>query len=419
MHIDKNIVIPDRNGFYGQFGGAFIPEILRPVIVELETAFRQAAEEDSFWNEFMDELHHYSCRPTPITPLRNLSRQLGGARLFLKREDLNQTGAHKLNNVVGQALLTKRMGKKRIIAETGAGQHGVATAMIAARFGLECSIYMGAEDVARQQPNVFWMKRMGAEVITVDEGTQTLKDAINAAMRDWIESFDETHYLLGTAAGPHPFPAMVTWFQSVIGKECHIQMQELTGRLPDQVFACVGGGSNALGIFQGFIHEPEIRLIGAEAGGLGIDGSDHAARLASDHARIGVAHGYKSYFLSNTDGQMNDTYSIAAGLDYIGVSPILAHLAEQGRVEFTATTDTESIEATELLMEHEGIIPALESAHGLAAAIKVAKELNEEQHLLVNLSGRGDKDIFNMAEIFDAAAWRQYLREQVESKHES
>ncbi len=416
MNISNDIIVPDINGFYGEFGGAFVPEILRPVLQQLEQNFREISNDQDFWDSFITELTQYSCRPTPITPLHNLSAQLGGAKIYLKREDLNQTGAHKLNNVVGQALLAKRMNKTRLIAETGAGQHGVATAMIAARFGLDCTIYMGAEDVQRQHPNVFWMRRMGAEVITVEEGTQTLKDAINAALRDWIESFEDTHYLLGTAAGPHPFPALVMWFQSVIGKECAVQMRQLLGRDPDRVYACVGGGSNALGIFQGFLHNPQVLLIGAEAGGQGTDTQSHAARLATSAGKIGVAHGYKSYFLSNTDGQMNDTYSIAAGLDYIGISPVLSHLHTRDRVQFTTATDDETTAATELLMNTEGIIPALESAHGLAAAIADAPSLSPENTLLVNLSGRGDKDIFNMANIFDPREWRAFLAEQIGSE---
>ncbi len=411
MDVDNGVIVRHDRGFYGPYGGAYIPEILRPVMQELEREVNRIQQDPDFWKAYLMELQSYSCRPTPITALPSLSRHLGGARLFLKREDLNHTGAHKLNNVVGQALLTRRLGKKRVIAETGAGQHGVATAMVAARHGLECTIYMGAEDVARQYPNVFWMRQMGAEVIPVEDGTRTLKDAINAALRDWIERFEDTHYLLGTAAGPHPFPSLVAWLQSVIGKESRQQFLAAYQCLPREIHACVGGGSNALGLFQGFLGDPDVKLVGAEAGGTGA--TAHASRIASGKGRLGIAHGYKSYFLSDREGQMEDTYSIAAGLDYVGISPILAKLADDRRVEFVAVSDTETTEAARLLMGHEGIIPALESAHGLASAFRAARESSPDDCILVNLSGRGDKDIFNMARLFDARDWEAYLRERV------
>ncbi|MEO8214040.1 MAG: tryptophan synthase subunit beta, partial [Myxococcales bacterium] len=330
-------------GYYGRFGGAFIPEILVATFDELERAFREARNDPAFWREYQAMMSSYSCRPTPITFAENLTRHFGGARIFIKREDLNHTGAHKANNVMGQGLLMKRMGKKRVIAETGAGQHGVATATMAAKFGFECTIYMGEVDVARQRPNVFWMERLGARVVPVTEGSRTLKDAINEAFRDWVTNMDDTHYALGTACGPHPFPEMVTYFQSIVGKEARPQIIEAAGKLPRRVFACVGGGSNALGIFSGFFDDAAVELVGVEAGGHGLDTHEHAARLSSPDASVGIAQGYKTYFLQNRDGQMNDTHSVAAGLDNVGVSPILAAHKESGRVRFEATTDRQVV----------------------------------------------------------------------------
>lgn len=405
--------VPGREGYYGAFGGAFIPEILHETIAELQDAFTAAQADPSFWESYVALMSSYSCRPTPITHLSNLSQQLGGAQIYVKREDLNHTGAHKANNVMGQGLLTKRMGKKRVIAETGAGQHGVATATMAARMGFECTVYMGATDVARQRPNVFWMEQLGAKVVTVEDGTQTLKDAINAALRDWSESMDTTHYVMGTVCGPHPFPQMVTYFQSIIGREARGQMVEVTGKLPQRVYACIGGGSNASGVFAGFLDDPGVELIGVEAGGLGLDTGQHAARLAQHSGRLGVAQGYKTCFLQNAEGQMQPTYSVAAGLDYIGVGPILAYLHTLGRIRVEAATDAEVLEALKLVMRREGIIPALESAHAFVTALREAPSLSPQESILVNQSGRGDKDIFTIAEALGDARWRAFLRDKV------
>ena len=352
----------NEKGYYGRFGGAFIPEILVATFEELTAAFEDAKADPTFWQAFEELMSTYSCRPTPITFAENLTEHFGGARIYIKREDLNHTGAHKANNVMGQGLLIQRMGKTRVIAETGAGQHGVATATMAAKFGLDCTIYMGEVDVLRQRPNVFWMERMGAEVVPVTEGTRTLKDAINEAFRDWVTNMDTTHYALGTACGPHPFPEMVSWFQSIIGREARAQMLDRVGRLPDRVYACVGGGSNAMGIFSGFFDD-DVELVGVEAGGEGVASGRHAARLAGEDASLGVAQGYLTYFLQNPDGQMNETHSVAAGLDYVGVSPILAHLHETGRVRFESATDKEVVDALTLTLRKEGLIPALESTH--------------------------------------------------------
>ncbi len=400
-------------GYYGQFGGAYIPEILVATFDELTLAYESAKADPTFWQEFEELMRTYSCRPTPITFAENLTRHFGGAQIYIKREDLNHTGAHKVNNVMGQGLLIKRMGKSRVIAETGAGQHGVATATMAAKFGLECTIYMGEVDVARQRPNVFWMERLGADVVPVTHGSRTLKDAINEAFRDWVTNMDTTHYALGTVCGPHPFPAMVSWLQSIIGKEARAQMLERTNRLPHRVYACVGGGSNAMGIFSGFF-EDEVELIGVEAGGRGIDSGAHAARLASKDASLGVAQGYKTFFLQDDDGQMRHTHSVAAGLDYVGVSPILSHLHEQGRVRFESATDREVVDALALTVRKEGLIPALESSHAFVQAFKEAPELSSDDILLINQSGRGDKDIFTVADAFGDPKWEQFIRDKAE-----
>lgn len=404
---------PGREGYYGPFGGAFIPEILHETIAELTAAFAAAQADPTFWDEYIALMRSYSCRPTPLTHLRNLSQQFGGAQIYVKREDLNHTGAHKANNVMGQGLLTQRMGKSRVIAETGAGQHGVATATMAARMGFECTIYMGALDVARQRPNVFWMEQLGATVVVVEDGTQTLKDAINAALRDWSESMDTTHYVMGTVCGPHPFPQMVTYFQSIIGQEARQQILQATGALPQRVYACVGGGSNASGIFAGFLDDREVELIGVEAGGLGLDSGQHAARLAQHVGRPGVAQGYKTCFLQNAEGQMQPTHSVAAGLDYIGVGPILAYLHQIGRIRVEAATDAEVLQALQLVMRREGIIPALESAHAFVTALHEAPHLSAAAAILINQSGRGDKDIFTIAEALGDARWRAFLRDKV------
>ncbi len=407
----KEIFEPAREGYYGPYGGAFVPEVLHTTLEELKAAFAAARRDPSFWEEFLRQMRTYSCRPTPITYLENLSRARGGARIFLKREDLNQTGAHKINNVMGQGLLVKRMGKSRVIAETGAGQHGVATATMAARLGLECTVYMGAVDVERQRPNVFWMEQLGAKVVPVTDGSATLKDAINECFRDWAYSMDHTHYVLGTACGPHPFPQIVAYFQRIIGQEAREQMLALIGRLPDRVYACVGGGSNATGIFLGFLDDEQVELVGVEAGGRGLDSGQHAARLAGDGS-VGVAQGYKTFFLQDGEGQMRHTHSVAAGLDYIGVSPILAYLRDQGRVRFAVATDEEVIAALRELMAAEGIIGALESVHAVAGALREVGSMRPDQAVLINLSGRGDKDIFTIASALQDRGWAQFLKDK-------
>ena len=410
--VDK-IFEHEREGYYGEYGGAFIPEILRTTLDELIDVFDTARRDPAFWPEFQQVMQTYSCRPTPITHLENLSREIGGAQIYLKREDLNHTGAHKANNVMGQGLLVRRMGKKRVIAETGAGQHGVATATMAARFGLECTIYMGAVDVERQRPNVFWMEQLGAKVVAVTDGSATLKDAINESMRDWAYSMADTHYVLGTACGPHPFPQIVAYFQRIIGEESRAQMLQAPGRLPDRVYACVGGGSNATGIFLGFLDDAEVELVGIEAGGRGIASGEHAARIADNVGTPGVAQGYKTYFFQNAEGQMRHTHSVSAGLDYIGVSPILAHLADIGRVRVGAATDVEVIDALKRMMKAEGIIGALESTHALAGALREGGAMSADQIVLISLSGRGDKDIFTIADALEDENWNRFLRDKV------
>jgi len=404
-----------RPGFFGELGGAYIPEILHETIAELCEAFESARRDPLFWESYAQLMSTYSCRPTPVTFCENLTRAGGGARIFVKREDLNHTGAHKANNVMGQGLLVKRMGKTRVIAETGAGQHGVATATMAAKMGFECTVYMGAEDVERQRPNVFWMEQLGARVVAVEDGTRTLKDAINAALRDWADSMSHTHYVLGTVCGPHPFPLMVTWFQSIIGQEARRQMLELNGTLPRRVYACVGGGSNASGIFTGFLDDRDVDLVGVEAGGLGLGSGKHAARIAGGQGSIGVAQGYKTYFMQDQEGQMLDTHSISAGLDYIGVGPILAWLHQRGRVRFEAATDQEVLDAFRLTVRNEGLIPALESSHAIVQAMKEVGQLGAGDAVLINLSGRGDKDIFTIADALGDERWYEFLRERVEN----
>ncbi|WP_419661839.1 trpB: tryptophan synthase, subunit beta [Desulfosarcina variabilis str. Montpellier] len=405
-----------NRGYFGNFGGAFLPEILVATFDELEEMYEAVRHDPTFWQEYEQLMASYSCRPTPVTYAENLTRHFGGARIFIKREDLNHTGAHKANNVMGQGLLVRRMGKTRVIAETGAGQHGVATATMAARFGFDCTIYMGEVDVERQRPNVFWMEQLGATVVPVKDGTRILKDAINSAFRDWVTKMDSTHYVLGTACGPHPFPEMVAWFQSIVGKEARRQLMEREGRLPTRVYACVGGGSNAMGVFSGFFDD-DVELIGVEAAGRGLDSGEHAARLCSDDASVGVAQGYKTYFLQDDNGQMRETHSIAAGLDYVGVSPILSDLKEKGRVRFEGATDQEVIEAVRLTMRKEGVIPALESAHAFARAFKEAPTLSSEDIILINQSGRGDKDIFTIADAFDDPKWKQFIIEKARQYH--
>jgi tryptophan synthase beta chain len=409
-----NESIRAKNGYFEGFGGAFIPEILHATFEELKQAFEAARSDPTFWAEYVELMGQYSCRPTPLTFAENLTQHFGGARIFIKREDLNHTGAHKANNVMGQGLLVKRMGKKRVIAETGAGQHGVACATMAAKFGFSCTIYMGELDVERQRPNVFWMERLGATVVPVKEGSRTLKDAINEAFRDWVSNMDDTHYVLGTACGPHPFPEMVTYFQSIIGLEARRQILERTGQLPKRVYACVGGGSNAMGIFSGFLGDPGVELVGVEAGGDGVTTTRHAARLSSRDASVGVAQGYKTYFLQNDDGQMNETHSVAAGLDYVGVSPILAHFHDTKRARFEAATDTEVVEALKLTIRKEGLIPALESSHAFAQAFKEVGSLSRDDIVLINQSGRGDKDIFTVADAFKDPKWEAFIQKKAE-----
>jgi tryptophan synthase beta chain len=403
----------NKRGYYGEFGGAFIPETLVATFDQLLDAFEEAKNDPTFWQEYEDIMSTYSCRPTPLTLAENLTQQLEGPRIYIKREDLNHTGAHKANNVMGQGLLVKRMGKSRVIAETGAGQHGVATATMAAKFGFRCTIYMGEVDVARQRPNVFWMERLGAEVVTVREGSRMLKDAINEAFRDWVTHMDDTHYVLGTACGPHPFPEMVSYFQSVIGKEARNQILGREGKLPARIYACVGGGSNALGIFSAFLDDP-VDLVGVEAGGKGLQTAHHAARLASNDGTLGVAQGYKTYFLQNRDGQMKETHSVAAGLDYVGVSPILASFREKNRVRFEATTDQAVLDALTLTLRKEGLVPALESAHAFAQAFKEVSDLSKDDLIIINQSGRGDKDIFTIADAFADPKWQRFIQEKAE-----
>ncbi len=406
----------NERGYYEGFGGAYLPEILVATFEELTETFRKAKADPAFWQEYADLMSTYSCRPTPLTFAENLTRLFGGARIYVKREDLNHTGAHKANNVIGQGLLVRRMGKTRVIAETGAGQHGVATATMAARFGFKCTIYMGEVDVERQRPNVFWMERLGAEVIPVKEGSRILKDAINEAFRDWVSNMDTTHYVLGTACGPHPFPEMVSWFQSIIGKEARDQILKCEERLPKRVYACVGGGSNAMGIFSGFMDDP-VELVGVEAGGKGLESGFHASRLCSREASIGIAQGYKTYFLQDSDGQMRETHSVAAGLDYIGVSPILSHLKERGRVRFEAATDREVVDALALTIRKEGLIPALESSHAFAQAFKEAPSMSRDDIIIINQSGRGDKDIFTIADAFGDPNWEDFIIKKAEQYH--
>ena len=386
---------PDDRGHFGIFGGRFVAETLMPLILELEAAYADAKNSTSFQADFDYYAAHYIGRPSPLYFAERLTKHLGGAKIYFKRDELNHTGAHKINNTLGQILLAKRMGKTRIIAETGAGQHGVATATVCALFDLPCVVYMGATDIERQAPNVFRMKLLGAEVIPVTSGTGTLKDAMNDALRDWVANVEDTFYIIGTVAGPHPYPMMVRDFQSVIGVETREQIELAEGRLPDALVACIGGGSNAMGLFHPFLDE-KVRIIGGEAGGLGVNTDKHAASLTGGHP--GVLHGNRTYLLQNDDGQITDAHSISAGLDYPGIGPEHAWLHDQGRVEYVSVTDEEALEAFQLCCRTEGIIPALEPAHALAHVVKLAPEMDREQILVMNLCGRGDKDIFAIAE---------------------
>jgi tryptophan synthase beta chain len=388
--------LPDAGGHFGPYGGIFVAETLSHALQELLAAYQSCRRDAAFMAEFHDELTHYVGRPSPIYHARRWSAMLGGAQIYLKREDLNHTGAHKINNTMGQALLARRMGKKRVIAETGAGMHGVASATVAARFGMRCMVYMGSEDIRRQAQNVYRMKLLGAEVVPVESGSKTLKDALNEAMRDWVTNVEDTYYIIGTVAGPHPYPMMVRDFQSVIGEECKWQMPELTGRQPDAIIACVGGGSNAMGIFYPYIQQQGVRLIGVEAAGEGLATGRHAASISA--GTPGVLHGNRTYLLQDANGQIAETHSVSAGLDYPGVGPEHAWLNDQRRAEYVAVTDDEALKAFRDLCRYEGIIPALESAHAVAHAAKIAPSMPADKTLLVNLSGRGDKDMQTVAD---------------------
>lgn len=387
-------------GYFEEFGGRFVPETLMPALDELEEVYLEMKDDPEFINQLKSLLADYSGRPTSLYYAEQLTKHFGGAKIYLKREDLNHTGAHKINNTLGQILLAKKMGKQRIIAETGAGQHGVATATVAARFNLDCEIYMGAEDIERQALNVYKMEMLGAEVIPVTSGTQTLKDATNEAIRDWVTNVEDTHYIIGSVVGPHPYPEMVRDFQRIIGDETKRQIKEKEGRLPDYLLACVGGGSNAMGLFYPFVDDQEVKMIGIEASGKGIESGQHAATLSA--GRVGVLHGSKSYLLQDDDGQVIPAYSISAGLDYPGVGPEHSYLKSIERVDYQSATDMEAVAAFKLLSEKEGIIPALESSHALSYLEKLAPELDQDQIIVVNLSGRGDKDINNFKKIREA-----------------
>ena len=386
---------PDANGHFGEFGGRYVAETLMPLILELEQAYIAAKADPAFQAELDDLLKHYVGRPSPLYFAERLTDELGGAKIYLKRDELNHTGAHKINNFIGQILLARRMGKSRIIAETGAGQHGVATATVAARFGLPCTIYMGARDIERQAPNVFRMKLLGAEVRAVESGSRTLKDAMNEALRDWVTNVHDTFYIIGTAAGPHPYPELVRDFQTVIGREARAQILEREGRLPDLLVASIGGGSNAIGLFHPFLDDKDVRIIGIEASGKGLETHEHAASLAG--GRAGVLHGNKTMLLQDEDGQITEAHSISAGLDYPGIGPEHAWLHAIGRVEYQSATDTEALQGFQLLCRTEGIIPALEPAHAIAAVARLAPAMGKDQIMIVNLCGRGDKDIFTVA----------------------
>jgi tryptophan synthase beta chain len=387
--------LPDERGHFGPYGGVFVAETLMHALDELTAVYAELKEDPGFQARLASDLAHYVGRPSPLYEAERLSKALGGARILLKREDLNHTGAHKINNTVGQALLAVHMGKTRVIAETGAGQHGVATATVAARFGLKCQVYMGADDIERQSPNVFRMKLLGAEVIPVTSGSRTLKDAMNEALRDWVTHVDDTHYIIGTAAGPHPYPMIVRDLQAIIGRETREQCLATLGRLPEVLVACVGGGSNAIGLFHPFLHDVGVRMVGVEAGGDGIASGRHAAPLSI--GLRGVLHGNRTYLMSDEDGLIQDTHSVSAGLDYPGVGPEHAYLKDAGRVEYVAATDDEALAAFHLTSRTEGIIPALESSHALAWAIEQAPRMRTDEVIVVNLSGRGDKDIFTVA----------------------
>jgi tryptophan synthase beta chain len=389
--------VPDPSGHFGVFGGRFVSETLMPALEELDQAWRKYLADPAFMAELDRDLAHFVGRPSPLYEAERLTARMGGARIILKREDLNHTGAHKINNTIGQGLLARAMGKKRVIAETGAGQHGVASATVAARLGMDCVVYMGAEDVRRQAINVYRMKLLGAEVVSVTAGAKTLKDALNEAMRDWVTNVDDTFYILGTVAGPHPYPAMVRDFNAVVGREARAQMIESYGKLPSALVACVGGGSNAIGLFHPFLDDKDVAMYGVEAAGRGLSGDDHAASLCA--GRVGVLHGSRTYLLDDEDGQIRHTHSVSAGLDYPGVGPEHAWLKDTGRARYVGITDDEALEAFHLLTRTEGIMPALETAHAIAYGMKLAAELPKDDLILINLSGRGDKDIHTVADL--------------------
>lgn len=401
----------DEQGHFEELGGRYVPENLMPALTELERAYEAAKKDPKFFEELMDLYQNYSGRPTPLYYAKNLTEYLGGAQIYIKNEGMNLTGAHKMNHCLGQALLAKRMGKKRLIAETGAGQHGLATATVTARMGFECMVYMGEIDYERQRPNVFWMEQLGAKVVPVLHGTRQLKDAVTAAIQDWIANIDESYYLLGSALGPHPYPSMVRDFQNIVGLEVREQLKAQIGReLPDLIVACVGGGSNAIGIFNTFLEEKSVQLIGVEAGGRGIDTiGDHATRFAHD-PQLGVVEGYKSYFLQDEDGQIQSTHSISAGLDYAGIGPEHGLLYQKGRVQYVSATDKEVLDAFQLLAKKEGLFPALESAHAFAHVVRLAPTLHKGKIIIVNMSGRGDKDLFILGEHFGGQSWKDYLK---------
>ncbi|OUV63404.1 MAG: tryptophan synthase subunit beta [Gammaproteobacteria bacterium TMED119] len=398
QEIEENIaMVPDKNGHFGIYGGRFVAETLMTPLRDLEQAYNESKTDPAFQREFYDDLANYVGRPSPLYHAKRLSELWGGAQIYLKREDLNHTGAHKINNTIGQALLAKRMGKTRIIAETGAGQHGVASATIAARLGLECIVYMGAEDIQRQAPNVYRMRLLGATVVPVTSGSKTLKDALNEALRDWVTNVDNTFYIIGTVAGPHPYPMLVRDFQTVIGREARQQSLDQIGKLPDALIACVGGGSNAIGLFHPFLGDKDVEIYGVEAGGDGVDTGRHSAPLSAGSP--GVLHGNRTYLMENDNGQIIETHSVSAGLDYPGVGPEHAWLKDEGRVQYVAVTDQEALDGFHLMTRVEGIIPALESSHATAYAAKLAKTMRKDQTIVINLSGRGDKDINTIARI--------------------
>lgn len=402
---------------FGPYGGRYVPEMLIPALDELKEAYLKYKSDPKFKKDLKDLYLHFSGRPTALTFAKNLTQKLGGAKIYLKNEGLNHTGAHKINHCLGQVLLAKRMGKKRIIAETGAGQHGLATATVAAKFGLKCAVYMGEVDIARQRPNVFYMQRLGAEVVPVSFGSKTLKDAVNAAIKDWISNSKDTHYVIGSALGPDPYPVMNRDFQSIVGKEVKKQILKAEGKLPDMLIACVGGGSNSIGLFYPFIKDTQIEMVGVEAGGKGKKLGEHAARFQG--GKPGVIEGFKSYFLQNSDGQVANTHSISAGLDYAGIGPELAYLHDLNRVQFVSASDSEALQAYDLLAKTEGIFPALESAHAVAEAIKRAPQMKKNEIIVVNISGRGDKDLFIVARAFGDVSFQEFLKDEVERTYEN